>query len=925
MRHALIAVPVLLALAFFDSATPSAQPASAGQDTAARHLTVRFKPGVPPSAVAGLNAVSGGLQAEWQPRSHVQHVEVRSGVDAEKALAKYQASPLVAEASVTRFATILDTPNDPKFPYQWHLRSTDAGVWADAAWDIAPNRGNGVVVAVIDTGVAYEDYNGALGGRPQTFKRAADLASTPFVAPWDFANNDSHPNDDHGHGSHVTGTISQDTNNALGMAGVAPNSTIMPLKAMDYAGNGADGDVVEAIYHAVDNGAGVINMSLGWPGSGVPDAQGNYCGEITGLTAALDYADAHGVVVIAASGNDGGTVLCPAAYPTVIAVGATRFDAQVTSYSNRGSTLDITAPGGDPYVDQNGDGYTDGVLQQSFCYDPTLMLLLNLYGTFCDVYNEGTSMATPHVAGIAALLLGEDGALTPNEVKAHILWTARDGGSPGWDSNYGWGIADAAAALAALKGVPKPPPPVIPGLAAPTNLSATAVSSSRINLAWTDNATAETGYKVERSADGGATFSLLTTTAANATGYANANLAAATAYTYRVRAYKGPDFSAYSNGAAATTQPPPAPPTSLTATAVSSSRINLAWTDNATNEAGYRIERSTDGITFTAMATLPANATSYPNTSLPPGTTYHYRVRAYDGPNNSAPSNVASATTQAAPAAPTNLAATATSSSRVTLSWTDNATNEAGFKIERSTDGVTFTQVATAAPNATTYSVINLAAGTTYRFRIRAYEGTNHSAYSNTASATTQPTPAAPTNLAATATSSSRINLAWTDNATNEAGFKIERSTTAGGPFAEIATVSANLTTYAAMNLAAGTPYTFRVRAYDGPNHSAYTNTATATTQPTPAAPSNLTATGVSSARINLAWADNATNETGYKIERSTDGVTFTQVALLPANVTSYPNNVGLTPGTTYHYRVRAYDGPNHSAHSNIATATTFP
>src|SRR3989304_132898 len=407
MRYALQAALTALALALLAGVavhTPGTRAAESPGLTEHRGLPGRppprpapTGPPAPAPAVAKLNALAGGRQVEWLQRSRAERVAVRDGVSMDQALAAYRASPLVAEASVTRVATIRGTPNDPKFPYQWHLRSTDAGIWADTAWDLATNRGQGVLVAVIDTGGASEDYNGTLEGRPQSFKQAPDLASTAFMAPWDFANNDAHPNDDHGHGTHVTGTITQDTGNGYGMAGVADNASIMPLKAMDYAGNGVDADIVEAIYYAVDNGADVINMSLGWPDTGLPDANGDVCTEIAGLNAALDYAYAHGVVVVAAAGNDGGPGLWPAGSPTGVAVGAPRVGTQVTFYSNRGSALDMTAPGGDPYVDQNGDGYPDGVLQQTLCYDPTLMLWFNLYGTFCDVYNEGTSMASPPV------------------------------------------------------------------------------------------------------------------------------------------------------------------------------------------------------------------------------------------------------------------------------------------------------------------------------------------------------------------------------------------------------------------------------------------------------------------------------------------------------------------------------------------------
>jgi Zn-dependent metalloprotease/transcriptional regulator CtsR len=460
----------------------------------------------------------------------------------------------------------------------------------------------------------------------------------------------------------------------------------------------------------------------------------------------------------------------------------------------------------------------------------------------------------------------------------------------------------------------------LPTPAAPSGLTATVVSSGRINLAWTDNSTYEQGFKVERSTDG-QTFTEIATLGANVTTYASLGLAGSTTYYYRVRAYDGPNLSAYTNVASATTLPVPTAPTNLTATAVSSSRIDLAWTDNATSETAYKLERSTNGTTFTLLATLGPNAVSYSNLNLPASTQFWYRVVATDGYNDSAPSNVASATTLPPPTAPSNLAAAVVSSSRIDLTWTDNASNEQGFKVERSTDGVNFTQAGTAGANVTSFSSTGLLAGTTYTHRVRAYDGPNDSPPSNTASATTLAPPAAPGNLVATPVSPSRIDLTWTDNSNYEQGFKVERST-AGGPFSVVTFVGANVTTWSNTSLVTGITYTYRVKAYDGPNDSAYSNTATATPLPAPAAPTNLVATPISSSRIDLAWTDNATNEQGFKVERATGGGGFTLVAVLSANANSY-SSTGLVTGTTYTFRVKAYDGPNESEPSNLAAATT--
>jgi subtilisin len=187
--------------------------------------------------------------------------------------------------------------------------------------------------------------------------------------------------------------------------------------------------------------------------------------------------------------------------------------------------------------------------------------------------------------------------------------------------------------------------------------------------------------------------------------------------------------------------------------------------------------------------------------------------------------------------------------------------------------------------------------------------------------------PAAPANLAATAVSSSQINLTWTDSDT-ETGFKIERCTGASCTnFAQIATVGANVTSYANTGLTASTSYSYRVRAYNAAGDSGYSNTASAVTQAAPAvpaAPTNLAATAASKSQINLSWKDNATNETGFRIERCKGSTctNFTQIATVGANVTTYANT-GLSANTTYRYRVRAYNASGNSGYSNIAAATT--
>ncbi len=284
-----------------------------------------------------------------------------------------------------------------------------------------------------DSGVLfYDDVESGPGDWETTkYSLAPDLADTSFVAGFDFINNDDHANDDDSHGTHVTGTIAQSTNNGLGVAGIASGCSIMPVKVLDSSGLGTSATVADGILYAADNGAKVINMSIGFDPGVTPD-------DIPSVTSAVQYAySTKGCIMVASSGNDGvGSVSLPAAYPEVIAVGAITLAADRASYSQYGTDLDIVAPGGDN-ADRNGDGYIDGVLQQTFSGTPQ---------DWAYWFFTGTSMAAPHVTGIAALLVST--AVTdPNDVREALQSTATDLGAAGWDQEYGWGLVDAYAAL----------------------------------------------------------------------------------------------------------------------------------------------------------------------------------------------------------------------------------------------------------------------------------------------------------------------------------------------------------------------------------------------------------------------------------------------------------------------------------------------
>ena len=375
-----------------------------------------------------------------------------------------------------------------------------------------------------------------------------------------------------------------------------------------------------------------------------------------------------------------------------------------------------------------------------------------------------------------------------------------------------------------------PTPPV-----APSGLTATTISSSRIDLSWTDNSSDETGFTVSRSTTPGGPYSDIATTAANATSYSNTGLSSSTTYYYVVRAVNAAGSSALSAQASATTSgTPPAAPSGLSAATVSSSRIDLSWTDNSGNETGFVVARSTtSGGPYTDIVTTAASATSYSNTGLSASTTYYYVVRAINGAGSSANSAQASATTAATPpAAPSGLTATAISSGQVNLAWTDNSANETSFIVARSTtSGGPYTDIATLGANVTAYSDTAVGANTTYFYVVRSANAGGSSANSAQASVTTPSgAPVAPSGLVATPSSSTAIRLSWTDNSNNEANFIVGRSTTSGGPYTDIATLGANVTTYTNTGLTAGTTYYYVVRSSNGNGSSV--NSAQASASP---------------------------------------------------------------------------------------------
>jgi serine protease len=423
--------------------------AAAHADIVPGRVLVRYQDGATHSerVAAQQNA---GTSTESVLPDGTRELRIHDGDTVGKTLSELRRNRSVAYAVPDYVAHAADfIPNDrgkESFPGGWQLLQWNftgpTSVNAPAAWDLARNAGvpggRGVIVAVLDSGVAYENYKG--------FRRAPDLYASRFVRGYDWVDHDTHPDDEESHGTHVAGTIAQKTNNGVGVTGLAYGVKIMPLRVLDRDGNGNGSDIAKAIRWATKHGAQVINMSVEFQTTETAK-------DIPDVISAINYAEKKGVVLVAASGNEGiGKVAYPARANGVISVGATTATGCLADYSNAGRGLDVVAPGGGQDAPLDGDAY-----DKATC-DPTApdkrIFQETLWGDvrhFRLVGFEGTSFAAPHVSAIAALIIATTRLgprPSPNAVRRRIMDTARDIGPPGYDSRYGAGLVDAAAAIA---------------------------------------------------------------------------------------------------------------------------------------------------------------------------------------------------------------------------------------------------------------------------------------------------------------------------------------------------------------------------------------------------------------------------------------------------------------------------------------------
>ena len=498
----------------------------------------------------------------------------------------------------------LGNPNDNDFNYQWNMTK----IHAPQGWNIQLGS-DSVILAIADSGVGYthSDLNdniwinlGEYGGQDDYDDDGNGFKDD--IYGWDFdcdqencyPNGDPNPSDTYGHGTHVAGIAAAETNNYIGVAGLAGGWSGQEgcrIMCLCIGHEGADMScAAEAFYYATDMGAIAINCS--WPSS-----------DTGGLADAVDYAVQNGVLIVVAAGNsnlDDPDYLC--AREDCMAVAATDKDDEKASYSNYGEWVEVAAPGGD------GES------------------IWRIYSTLPSGYGwlKGTSQAAPHVTGLAGLIKSENSYLGRAKIWEIIEETTDNIGIP----ELGSGRINVYEALKQSTTPIKP-----------TNLNAEPIEWNEIKLSWKDNSDNENGFKIERKT-GTSEFSEIASLEENVTSYNDNNVLAETTYYYRVKAYNLAGDSDYSNEASATTPPiPPAAPSNLLAYGYCW-EVKLTWQDNSDNEDGFKIYRRS-GTEYYYLAWVGPNVTTYWDIELYCGQHWCYKVRAFRNGSNSPFSNAA--------------------------------------------------------------------------------------------------------------------------------------------------------------------------------------------------------------------------------------------------------------------------------------------
>ena len=794
--------------------------------------------------------------------------------------------------------------NDPLFSEQWHYENTgqnDGTAGADIslleAWQIETGNPS-VIVAVEDGGVDFDHIDLAANMWVNTGEipgNGIDDDSNGYVDDvygYNFADDtgDIYVGD---HGTHVAGTVAAVTNNGVGVSGVAGgsgNNDGVKIMSCNVFGS-TNGGFAEAYTYAADNGAVISqnSWSYSYPyqyDQAVLDGIDYFIANAGGPNAPMNG----GIVIFSAGNSNSQSRYYPSYYDSVLAVAATNKNDVKSYYSNYGTWVDIAAPGGELETTNE---------------DPTAVLSTfpdDKYGVF-----QGTSMAAPHVSGVAALIVSKyAGNITPSEVWSKLVDNT-DPIDALNDSQYAGKLG--SGRMNAHKALTDDNLPSVP-----SGLTATNVTQTTFTIEW-NSVNGATSYDLQVREQGGSWTSYNTT----AVTYDYSGATAGTTYEFQVRANNDAGSSGYSATASVTTEEAPtAPdtPVGLSASAITYNSMTISW--DATSDADdYDLQVRPNGGTWTTINQI---GTSYDYTSLSAETTYEFRVRANNNIGSSDYTAVVNATTLVAPTAPdtpVGLTASAITYNSMTISWDATADTD-DYDLQVRPNAGTWTTINQVG---TSYNYTSLTAETTYEFRVRANNGIGSSSYTAIANATTLEAPSAPVtpiNLAASAIAYNSMTISWDATAdTDDYDLQVRPN---GGSWTTINQVG---TTYNYTGLTGNTTYEFQVRANNAFGSSAYSGIVSATTleEPTvPGIPQNVTASNVTHNSFTINW-DAVADADDYDVDIRISGGNWESFNTNATSQDYSPTDAS----SVYEFRVRANNDVGSGTYSSIGNLTTDP